>query len=238
MAQAYFIQLSAASALGIALALSALGLHADAMHAASAATANTGWLSPATPTLVWCGALGAALVLGYAGGAVRAAVRAAREVALEVERQLRGFPRDQGKALIPPEYAPSYKSCEELTARHALAGALPEVGAFLVVPLLLGVALRLMYRSGSPWLLTDGLTSFVVVAAVTGLGAALVVDGARAALGSARRATRPRGSAPGYAASVSGDVVADMLGNVAGPAAHLMGKAGAALLLALAPFLL
>jgi hypothetical protein len=104
------------------------------------------------------------------------------------------------------------------------------------MPLLLGVALRVVYPS-SRQLLADGLSSFIVVAAVTGLGAALVVDGARAALGSARRATRPRGSSPGYAAAVSGDVVADVL-NVAGPAALLMGKAGAALLLALAPFLL
>ncbi|HVJ15893.1 MAG TPA: sodium/proton-translocating pyrophosphatase [Polyangiaceae bacterium] len=228
MAQSYFIQLSTVSALGAALALSALGLKAQ----------PAGSLSPATPTLVWCGALGAAFVLAYAGGVARAAVRAAREVALEVERQLRGFPREHGKALIPAEYTPSYRSCEELTSKHALAGALPEVGVFLVVPLLLGVGLRLMYRSGNPWLLAEGLTSFVVVAAITGLGAALVAFGARAALGSARRATRSRGSSPEFAASVSGDVVADILGNVAGPAAHLMGKAGAALLLALAPFLL
>jgi K(+)-stimulated pyrophosphate-energized sodium pump len=229
MAQAYSIQLSTVSALGIAVALSTLSARPSPGAAA---------ISPASPTLFWCGALGAVLVLSYAGGAVRAAVRAAREVALEVERQLRGFPRANGQAVIPENYTPSYRSCEELTAKYALSGALPQAVIFLALPLLLGVVLRLMYRSGSPGLLADGLTSFVVVAAVTGLGAALVIDGARAALGNARRASRPRGSAPGYSASVSGDVVADILGNVAGPAAHLMGKTGAALLLALAPFLL
>ncbi len=224
--QSYMMLVSAVSAVAVALALTSSGPRPES------------GAGPATlATVVWCAALGAALVLSYAGGAARAASRAAREVALEVERQLRGFPREQGVALVPPDYTPSYKACEELTAKHALSGGLPSSGLYLLAPLLLGVALRLMYRSEAPWLLADGLTAFVVAAAVTGLGAALVVDGARAALAGARRATRPRGSSPGYSAAVSGDVVADILSGVVGPAANLIGKALAALLLVAAPFL-
>ncbi len=224
--QSYLVLVSAASAVGAALAL-------------AGASERPAVVGPANvTTLVFCAALGAALVLSYAGGAARAATRAAREVALEVERQLRGFPREQGVALVPADYTPSYKACEELAAKHALGGGIASSGPYLLLPLLLGVALRLMYRTEAPWLLSDGLAAFVVAGAVTGLGAALVVDGARAALGGARRATRPRGSAPGYSAAVSGDVVADILSGVVGPAANLIGKASAALLLVVAPFLL
>ncbi len=227
LSNAYAVLLGTLSALGMGIVLSLLARRPEG----SAVT------SLGAPALIASAAVGAALVLTYAGSAARGAARGAREVALEVERQLRGFPREQGLAVVPSDYTPSYKSCEELTAKNALRGVLP-AATYLLVPLLLGAVLRFMYRTSSPWLTADGLAAFVVAASVTGLGAALVVAGARAALGSVRRATRPRGATPGFVASVTGDAVADILGHVAGPAAHSMGKAGAALLLALSPFLL
>jgi K(+)-stimulated pyrophosphate-energized sodium pump len=227
LSNAYAVVLGTLAALGMGVVLSLLARRPE----------GAGVASLGTPALIASAAIGAALVLTYAGSAARGAARGAREVALEVERQLRGFPREQGLAVVPSDYTPSYKSCEELTARSALRGVLP-AATYLLVPLLLGTALRFMYRTSSPWLTADGLAAFVVAASVTGLGAALVVAGARALLGSVRRATRPRGATPGFVASVTGDAVADILGHVAGPAAHSMGKAGAALLLALSPFLL
>jgi hypothetical protein len=77
----------------------------------------------------------------------------------------------------------------------------------------------------------------VVVASLTGLTAALAVDAARATLGAARRASRPRGASGGFEASLGADAVADLVGHSAGPAAHLIVKATAVGALTIAPFL-
>jgi Na+/H+-translocating membrane pyrophosphatase len=83
----------------------------------------------------------------------------------------------------------------------------------------------------------EALAAFVAIAAVTGLAAALAVDGARAALAAARRLPRPRGSGGGFSAALTGDAVGDVIGNSAGPAAHLLVKAVAVVALAAVPFL-
>lgn len=191
----------------------------------------------AQPVVLWSGGLGAALVLAYAGSTVRASMRGARAVALEVERQLRGFPRERGMAKVPKEYTPSYRSCIDLTARTALQGLLAPVTAVILFPVALALALRLAFHGDSASIASGALTSFVAVASVTGFAAALVADGVRATLGAARRAARPRGSVSGFAASVSGDAMADVLGNAAGPAAHLLVKVTAIACLAITPFL-
>lgn len=189
------------------------------------------------PVVAWSGALGAAFVLAYAGNSASGASRGARGVALEVERQLRGFPREQGNLLVPADYIPSYRACIDLMSRVALHRALLPVTIAISFPAVLGIALRLMYRSGDPGLWAQGLMSFVVVASVTGLGAALAVDAARATLGAARRASRPRASHSAFGASITGDAVADLLGNSAGPAAYLVIKAAAVSSLIVASFL-
>lgn len=198
------------------------------------------WAAPsqvAKPVVIWSGALGAAAVLAYAGNIVRASMRGARGVALEVERQLRGFPREGGLVIVPRDYTPSYRNLVELTAKSALERIVVPVCAVLLLPALLAIILQVLYRSAAPGLPAQALTSFVVVAALTALGAALAVDGARATLGAARRATRPRGSTSGFGASVSGDAIADLLGNAAGPAVQLLVRAAALTSLTLLPFL-
>ena len=107
----------------------------------------------------------------------------------------------------------------------------------VTLPAALGVALHLLYRKGDPGLATEGLSAFVVVAAVIGLGAALAVDGARATLSAARRSSRPHGNTSGHGAALAGDAVADVIGSSAGPAATLLIKALAVAALAVAPFL-
>jgi K(+)-stimulated pyrophosphate-energized sodium pump len=201
----------------------------------NAALAPSGAESPA---LVWCGALGAAVVLAYAGSVARAAVRAAREVSAEVERQLRGFPREHGIAQIPADYTPSYKSCVELTTAVSLRRALAPIAGGLVAPMALGVCLRLSYRGLAPELVTQGLTWFVVVAALTGLTAGLSLDAARAAIGSVRRANRARDGASAFSNSITADALSDIFGNAAGPALQLLAKASAAAALIVTPFLL
>lgn len=190
--------------------------------------------------LVWCGAVGAAVVLGYAGSVARAAVRGAREVSAEVERQLRGFPRDHGVAQVPLEYTPSYKTCVELTCAVSLRRALGPITAGLAAPLLLGLGLRFSFGTLRPELIAQGLTWFVVVASLTGLTTALTVGATRATLGSIRRANanRSRDGSSAFSSSISADALSDIFGNAAAPALQLLVKATAAAALIITPFLL
>jgi K(+)-stimulated pyrophosphate-energized sodium pump len=188
--------------------------------------------------LIWCGALGGAVVLSYAGSVARAAVRGAREISAEVERQLRGFPREHGVAQIPADYTPSYKTCVELTSLVSLRRALLPIAFGLAAPVLLGVGLRLLFRTLAPELLAKGLSWFVLVASLTGLGMALTVDAARAILGSVRRAQRGQEMRGALASSITADALSDIFGNAAAPALQLLVKATAAAALLITPFLL
>jgi Na+/H+-translocating membrane pyrophosphatase len=225
MAQTYLILVGCLAALTAAAALPLLG-----------GASRLSSVDLAKPAVFWSGALGAVFVLAYAGHAISSAGRGARSIALEVERQLQAFPSQGGTRSIPRDYIPHYRSCIDLVSRIALHRVLVPVAIALLFPALLGVALRLMYRSFDPGLWAEGLMSFVLVASVTGLGAALAVDAARTTLGAARRASRPRSNA-GFNASVTGDAVADLIGNSAGPAAHLVVKAAAVSSLMVSSFL-
>jgi Na+/H+-translocating membrane pyrophosphatase len=168
----------------------------------------------------------------------RAAVRGAREVSAEVERQLRGFPRDHGIAQVPSDYTPSYKTCVELTTTVSLRRTLGPIAAGLAAPVLLGLGLRLAFRSLAPELIAQGLTWFVIVASLTSLTLALAVGAARATLGSVRRSNRGRESGSAFLTSITADALSDIFGNAAAPALQLLVKATAAAALIITPFLL
>lgn len=189
------------------------------------------------PLVALSGALGLALVLGYSASAARSAARGARGVAQEVERQLRGFPREKGRPVIPADYTPSYRACVELTARAALHPLAVPVAVALAVPLALGLVLRTLFRTSDRLVPTDALVAFVVVGALGALGMSLTAGGAKNLLAAARRATRRNTPSGGFDAAVSGDAVADLMGNAAGPAAQLLIKAAAVVALVVAPFL-
>jgi len=191
----------------------------------------------AKPAVAWSGALGFALVLALAGSAARAGSRGARSVALEVDRQLRGFPREKGRPSIPQDFTPSYRTCVELTARAALTRLFVPVVLSLAIPLTLALVLKLLYRGSDSQLPAEALGAFVVVAAVGGLGMTLAMDSARATLTAARRALRRGGAAGGFSSALGTDAVADVMGNAAGPAAQVLVKAVAVVALAVAPFL-
>jgi Na+/H+-translocating membrane pyrophosphatase len=190
------------------------------------------------PTVVYCGALGMGFVIAYCASGLLSAVRGARSVALEVERQLRGFPREGGLVQVPREHTPSYRAAMDVTVRAALGRALLPVAAVLLGPALLGAGLLFAFRSQAPTLAAEGLVSFVILASITGLCVALAGDATRATLSAARRASRPRGITPAYGAAVSGDVLADLVGNATAPAAHLCAKAASVALLAVHAFLI
>lgn len=211
----------ASSVARVHLALTAAGA-AVAVAWALAATRSSGAAADAGPLpvlAVGAALLAAAVVFSFSANTARAAARAARDVGTEVDRQLRGFPREQGMPMIPEEYTPSYRGCEDVAARTALGSVLAAGLAALGPPVVLGIALGLVYREGGSPLATAALTTFVVTVAVTGLGAALAVDGARAVLTGARRASRPDAGSASIGASITGDALADIWSNAAGPAA-------------------
>lgn len=218
-------------------ALSAL-LVAWAITIQTRPTATAGAGIAVGSALIWCGAIGAGVVLAYAGAVTRAAVRAARDVSAEVERQLRGFPREHGVAQVPSDYTPSYKSCVELTTTVSLRRALWPIGLGVAAPLALGLLLKLAFQSFAPELATRGLSWFITVAALTALCVALTVNATRATLGSARRANRGRENGSAFNNALTADAMSDIFGNAAAPALLLAAEATAAAALIITPFLI
>jgi K(+)-stimulated pyrophosphate-energized sodium pump len=192
-------------------------------------------LSLRSPAVLWSGVLGAAFVFAFSGNVLESVARATRGAAAEVERQLRGFPREGGVAVVPPGYTPSYRALIDLASRSSVEGVLLPTFAGVLAPALLGIGLRVLYTSDG--LAREGLAAFVVIASATGLGAALATDGSRTVLGAAYRASRPRGTSTGLEASLAGHALGSFLGDVAAPATHLFVKATAAAALLVAPFL-
>lgn len=227
-AQTYLVLVSGLTAAAAATAVATL--------AGASGGART-WLDCAHPAIAWSGAVGAVLVVAYAGGATRAATRAALAMAHEVERQLRRFPRERGVRLVPEGFTPSYRACTDLAESAALRRVLVPVAAALLLPLGFGFLLHLTYRSVSPGVPAGGLVAFIIAASVAGLGSALAISAARTAMVAARRAHLSSGGTLDAETSGTGDAVADILGNSAAPAAHLLVKAVAAVALTLAPFM-
>ncbi|HYO98056.1 MAG TPA: sodium/proton-translocating pyrophosphatase [Polyangiaceae bacterium] len=188
------------------------------------------------PSVTWSGALGAALVLAYAGSCLRAAVSGAREVAGEVERQLRAFPRERGVFKVPPSFSPSYKACVDLCSRVAVRGLPFQVSVAVFVPMWWVLTVRFALR-GESALSSQALVSFVLASAVTGFAAMLAIDAARASLLDSRRMGRTSGAGDSSARGTT-HAVADALSNCAAPAAHALVLTLAAIGLALAPFMI
>jgi Na+/H+-translocating membrane pyrophosphatase len=163
-------------------------------------------------------------------------VRGGREIAGEVDRQLRKFPREHGVSLIPLDFSPSYKACIDLSSRLAFARLGPQVLGTLALPAALALGLRLAYGGPEQSRAVEGLMSCVLFSALVGFTAALAFDVARATLSTVCRSARSQaGGEPLPAAA--GDGVADLFGHAAGPAAQALLMGTAALCLAVAPFM-
>jgi hypothetical protein len=189
----------------------------------------------AGPLLGWMTVLGGAVALAQAGAAAKRAARGARELALEVERQLAALP--PGSREAGENGTTSYRACEELCSRIGLSAALPLAALGAAGPVVLGIGLFLVYRISGPWLAADALAMFVAGTAVTALGAALTVDGAHAVLAAARRASRPEADPATFAASVTGDALLSLLRNAVGPTVCSMALLAASFALLVSPLL-
>lgn len=164
----------------------------------------------------WVALLGFVFSLAHIGSAVRRSARGARDLSLELDRQIAIFP---GETPAAEARLPSYRTSEELASRAGRAGAWWPALLALGVPVVLGTGLWLVYRGAGSRFAAEVLATFVVGTAVTALGAALAVDGARAVLAGARRASRPEGDPASFAASVTGDALSELIGSAVGPTA-------------------
>ena len=164
----------------------------------------------------WVAMLGFVFMLVHVAAGMRRGARGARDLSLEVDRQIDAFPQESAGSEPRP---PSYRTSEELASRAGRAGAWLPALVGLGVPVVLGSGLWLVYRGAGSRFAAEVLATFVVGTAVTALGAALAVDGARAVLAGARRASRPEGDPASFAASVTGDALSELLGSAAGTTA-------------------
>jgi len=212
-------------ALGAAL-LTALSLPSLSLRSADSA------MDVLEPVVLWAGALGAALVLGYAGASASAAARGAHTLALEVGRQLRAARGGGGP--VPEDFSPSYKACVDLAAESSRARRLPQVLTALMLPVVLVLLVRWLAQA-PPALIVDALIAFVAGAGFTGFAAALTLEAAQTAV-SARRLKR--GADGGVAPlAAAGETLTSVLGHAAAPAAQALVLAAAGAALAIAPFL-
>jgi K(+)-stimulated pyrophosphate-energized sodium pump len=213
-------------ALGAAL-VTALSVPSLALRSAGA------MIDVLEPVVLWSGALGAALVLGYAGASARAAAAGAHTLSLEVGRQLRAARRGAGP--VPEDFSPSYKACVDLAAESSRARRLPQVLAALSLPVLLVLAVRWIAQAPSA-LVVDALVAFVAGTGFAGFAAALTLDAAQTAV-AARRLKR--GADGGVAPlAIASETLTSVLGHAAAPAAHALVLATAGTALAIAPFLI
>jgi hypothetical protein len=181
---------------------------------------GTGVVAPSAPSSDlargWVAVLGFVFMLVHVASGLRRGARGARDLCLEADRQIVDFSADLAATEVRP---PSYRASEELASRAGRTGAWLPALVGLGVPVVLGSGLWLVYRGAGSRFAAEVLATFVVCTAVTALGAALAVDGARAVLAGARRASRPEGDPASFAASVTGDALSELIGSAAGTTA-------------------
>ncbi len=219
---------------GLAMAL--LTAAALPLLAGSGAKLVTTSLDLGLPTVVWCATLGGTAVAFYAGRALRQAAEATMAVALDVERQLRGFARDGGIVTIPPDFAPSYRSSTDMAARGALAHLGPAAALAVGVPVALALGLSTLGSAHGTPVASSGLASFVLSASVVGAVIGFAGDATRSVVASARRALG-RSGGPGQAVIADTDAIGALVSASAGGAAQTLARTFAVTAMALAPYL-
>lgn len=175
-------------------------------------TAAASW-----PLMLAGGGAGAIVVLLSASAALRSSLRTAIRAVAEVERQLRGFAREGGAALVPRDFTPSYRACVDLTLRAASERAFLAAWPALLAPPLVGA---LGWLAGDARLARPALLALAVSATATGALLALSADATATLLGAARRTHGQRGTSVGFASAVDADAFGDACGHSAAPAAR------------------
>jgi Na+/H+-translocating membrane pyrophosphatase len=153
-------------------------------------------------------------------------------VTVEVERQVRDLRQAQGTAVVPSDYAPSYKACVEAVVAAARGTSLIELLVLLVTPFVLGSLLMWSGAAGSE----RTLASFGIASVLAGLILTLAGRATRAALREVRRRLRSSDiGAP--SAALEAQSFGDLLGVTAATSAEALALVLALTVLCLAPLL-
>jgi K(+)-stimulated pyrophosphate-energized sodium pump len=172
---------------------------------------------------VWVGALlGAMLVFLFSALAIQAVCSTAGCIIHEVRRQFHTM------KILSGEEKPDYARCVDITTKGALRNmVLPGVIA-IAFPVFVGLVLK-----------AEAMAAFLMVATITGVLLALVLNNSGGAWDNAKKFIEDgnfggKGSAA-HKAAIVGDTVGDPFKDTAGPSLHVLIKLLATLTLVLAP---
>jgi K(+)-stimulated pyrophosphate-energized sodium pump len=165
----------------------------------------------ANPTVFVGALLGAMLVFLFSAFAIRAVGETAQYIILEVRRQF------QDKGILEGTKKPDYASCVDITTRGALKNmVIPGIIA-VAFPVFVGIVLR-----------HEAMAAFLMVATITGVLMALVLNNGGGAWDNAKKfiETGQYGGkkSEAHKAAVVGDTVGDPFKDTAGPSLHVLVK--------------
>lgn len=222
------------------------------------------------PEMFFGAMLGVVLVVWLTARCVGGVTRSARRVIDEVRRQLRDRPLSRASGAVserprdsrssvepgartgPPEAGLDPEACTEMAARFALRHMILPAVVVTVVPVLLGLGLRLATTEDNPLLAANTVAALIMAATIAGVLGSLLLGNAGGAWDNAKRyiltgahggrtlvdETGARTENPTYLAAATGDTVGDPLKDAAAPAIHVLVKLLPVLMLVFLPFFL
>ncbi len=239
---------------GILAAFAAILLGAVAAEAASSRSSSFGpfpvpvALDAAAPGPWLAAGLAIACAAFLVARATGGVARASRRIVDEVRRQLGDPPRGEGEGR---PVRPDYDVCTEIAARFALRHVVPPAIVVALVPILVGLVLRLPGNEAKSGGASDAVSAFLAAAVIVCVPGALLAGVAGAAFGHAKKyvvtgahggrtlvdESGARAENPTYHAVVVGDTVGDPLSSVAAPTLAILARLLPVLTLVLLPFI-
>jgi len=204
-------------------ALSAFLLFSAYMDEVAAITGKAFTVVNIATVSVFCGAmLGAMLVFLFSALAIRAVGETAQYIIMDVRRQFKN------PGILAGTVKPDYASCVDITTKGALKNMILPGTIAVALPVFVGYVLKY-----------EAMAAFLMVATITGVLMALVLNNAGGAWDNAKKyietgAGGGKGSDT-HKAAVVGDTVGDPFKDTAGPSLHVLIKLLATLSLVLVP---
>ncbi|HTL97257.1 MAG TPA: sodium-translocating pyrophosphatase [Holophagaceae bacterium] len=191
----------------------------------------------AKPTVFAGALLGGMLVFLFSSFAIRAVGRAAFDVIEAVRKQFREKP-----GIMAGTELPDYAACVDIVTRGALRQMIAPGLLAVGMPILVGLAFRSFITAADPTAAAEGIAAFLMVATITGILMALLLNNAGGAWDNAKKYIETgvhggKGS-EAHKAAVVGDTVGDPFKDTAGPSLHVLIKLLATVTLVMAPLFL
>ena len=193
-------------------ALSAFLLFSAYMNEVGALTGKVFSIVNLANVVVFSGAmLGAMIIFLFSAFAIRAVGETAQYVILDVRRQFKD------KGILEGKVKPDYASCVDITTKGALKN--------MVIPGIIAVAFPVFVGAVLKY---EAMAAFLMVATITGVLVALVLNNSGGAWDNAKKfietgAEGGKGSLS-HKAAVVGDTVGDPFKDTAGPSLHVLVK--------------